>query len=219
MRKIDDTTFVDQVMGYTVMALVQPTSPGTFAVGLAFCSPIDRLAGAWSREDGKKICQGRIEEGLHKSLVFREHLDVRDYVLEAIKWDHPYVPDAISRRVLREARRTLDRKAKTRRPQEPAQAVWRFEVDCGRMGMLEGIFTATQQELEAIYGYTQFVHDVLGKHSEIQVAYEAGHFTKVSDNATAVRVFDATVGEQGINPLTYDQGQLADWLEGRQEAA
>jgi hypothetical protein len=82
-------------------------------------------------------------------------------------------------------------------------AVWRFYLDCGRMGDLEGIFTATVEEVEASYGKYVYLGEVLGKHSEVYFDMEPGMLSRVVATEDQVAWFATVVGSNGINPLEY----------------
>ena len=210
MRTLNDSVMVDDVMGFAVMTKMIDRK-----VALAFCAPVDRLSGEWDREHGLGLCASRAKEGL--TLDYDPHYQVKDYVLEAIKADHGYVPDIISKRVLKLARGVLNQKDSTnkKRAQKATsgEAIYRFHVNCGRLGALEGTFTSTKDDIEALYGYKQIFHDVLAQHSEIAVTYEAKHFTALTEDTESVRVFNELIGGSGINPLNYDEDGVTEWLE------
>ena len=220
MRRLQDNVFIDHVMGFTVMALITRDGEGRLLAGLAFCSPVDRLSGEWSREKGMALCAKRAADP-ETQLHFRGLFSVKDYLLGAIMKGHSYVPDSISRRALKEARKALDKKVQVghKRAARPKEAIYRFEVDCGRQGMIEGIFSASPEELEGIYGFTQYFHDEVGKHSEIKVTYDETYFTTVSDDPAAVKMFNDIGAGNGINPLTYDTDALEAWREEQQAEA
>lgn len=89
MRKINDLTYVDDVRGYAVLAYACPERR---AVGLAFCSPSDRLKGKWSREKGSAIAKRRAQVSALEPIIRGR---VIDYVFAAILEGHDYVPSAI----------------------------------------------------------------------------------------------------------------------------
>lgn len=85
---------------------------------------------------------------------------------------------------------------------EPAtKALYRFRLDCGRMGHLDGLFTATPSDVEAAIGKHVYFGEVLGKHSEIEAGLTTKHFTKVTDDAAFVTNFDDFECASGWNPL------------------
>jgi hypothetical protein len=59
--------------------------------------------------------------------------------------------------------------------------LYKFYLDCGRMGELEGTFVAKQEELEKYYGKTIYFQECLGKHSEIKYIINKEDFTVLSE--------------------------------------
>lgn len=45
--------------------------------------------------------------------------------------------------------------------------LYKFYWDCGRMGFLDGIFVAEEEEVNNLIGKTIYFGEVLGKHSDI----------------------------------------------------
>ncbi len=45
--------------------------------------------------------------------------------------------------------------------------LWKFHWDVGRMGDLEGLFLATEEDVKSLIGKTVWFGEVLGKHSDI----------------------------------------------------
>jgi hypothetical protein len=87
--------------------------------------------------------------------------------------------------------------------------LFKFEVSCGRMGDLEGIFTATQEEVDSIIGKRVYFGEVLGKHSDIFLSegnLKSEHIILLSDDQEFVTKFIEILGKgtiSGINPLDY----------------
>lgn len=81
--------------------------------------------------------------------------------------------------------------------------IYRFEFDCGRMGELHGIFVASAQEIEQVYGKVACFSDVLGKHSEINVTLGPSVIGLVTDDPAVVATFSKYNMETGYNPLVY----------------
>lgn len=80
-----------------------------------------------------------------------------------------------------------------------------FNWDCGRMGELEGLFIATDEEVASIMGKEIDFGEVLGKHSEVCGTMEESDITMVSDNRIVVDTLLGTTGRtvSGYNPLDY----------------
>lgn len=87
------------------------------------------------------------------------------------------------------------------------KTVYGFYADCGRMGSLEGLFVATPEEVENLYGKTIHFGEALGKHSEISLKMDESNFTKRSDDpekvAWLISIFDSETTLCGYNPLDY----------------
>lgn len=85
--------------------------------------------------------------------------------------------------------------------------LYRFYWNCGRMGDVEGIFIATEEEVEAALGKTVYFGEILGKHSEIYGELDRGDLTKLEVSDTTVSELLAVVGKtvSGYNPLEYLQ--------------
>lgn len=56
-------------------------------------------------------------------------------------------------------------------------ALWDFELDYGRMGVLKGVFEATEEEVKAAIGKTVSWDEELGKHSQDEFILEEGMIT------------------------------------------
>lgn len=77
--------------------------------------------------------------------------------------------------------------------------VYKFHADFFRQGKLEGIFTATPEELEEKMGSRLHYGEVLGKHSSIEVdSLEEKHIELMSekdrDVETIERLFEGSFG-------------------------
>ncbi len=80
--------------------------------------------------------------------------------------------------------------------------------DFGRMGMLEGLFITTREELEASYGRTAYFGEVLGKHSDVWSELEDGLFTVLSEDQEFIEQARVIIGGgnqslTGLNPLEH----------------
>jgi len=85
--------------------------------------------------------------------------------------------------------------------------LWRFHVDCGRQGDLEGLFVATEQEIKDTIGKYAYFGEVLGKHSEIYGDIEEKEITKVDLDSETVAKVSKILGDtwSGFNPMHYIQ--------------
>lgn len=90
--------------------------------------------------------------------------------------------------------------------------LYSFYVDCGRMGSLDGLFIATQEEIDKAIGKYMYFGEVLGKHSEVEGNLEAHEIKLVSDDQEKVDWLLELLGESvsGFNPLEYIQDSDED---------
>lgn len=81
--------------------------------------------------------------------------------------------------------------------------LYRFHWDCSRSGDLEGLFVATEGEVNGAIG--RYVHfgEVLGKHSDVYGTIDDGDIQKLDINSAAVEEVSKYLGEtwSGFNPL------------------
>jgi hypothetical protein len=78
--------------------------------------------------------------------------------------------------------------------------------DCGRMGMLEGLFVAEESDMDALMGKEIYFGEVLGKHSEIFGPLEERDITIKNDDEDFInKLVDVIGGESisGYNPFDY----------------
>lgn len=83
------------------------------------------------------------------------------------------------------------------------RGLYRFRFECGRMGHLSGLFTATEDEVKAAIGRDLYFGEVLGKHSEIFGPFDEGDVALVTDDEAFVSKFDEYGCASGFNPLKY----------------
>lgn len=83
--------------------------------------------------------------------------------------------------------------------------LWQFEWDCGRSGYVEGLFVATEKEVENAVGKDLYFGEILGKHSEVYGVFEEGEAEKLDVSPEAVEEVSQYLGEtwSGYNPLHY----------------
>lgn len=82
------------------------------------------------------------------------------------------------------------------------EEIWKFEVFL--YSFHEGIFLATQEDIDSIIGKEIYFGELEGKHSDVSLVMEASMFTKLD-------VSDKFLGEfkkhrellVGVNPLNY----------------
>lgn len=83
--------------------------------------------------------------------------------------------------------------------------LWKFYLDCGSQGELEGLFVATEEDISHLIGKCCYFGEVLGKHSDVGGIIEKTDISKVElDSYTVNKVAD-TLGNTwcGFNPMKY----------------
>lgn len=84
-----------------------------------------------------------------------------------------------------------------------------FHWDCGRMGDVEGLFAATQEDVDALIGKEIYFGEILGKHSEVYGELTAGALTHIEVDSAAIEQIIAVTGTtiSGYNPFDYYEGE------------
>lgn len=97
--------------------------------------------------------------------------------------------------------------------------LYSFYVDCGRQGSLDGLFIATQEEVDKAIGKEMYFGEVLGKHSDVQGILEAHEITLVSTDQDKVQWLLELLGTNvsGFNPLEYISQDDEDYDEDEEE--
>jgi hypothetical protein len=83
--------------------------------------------------------------------------------------------------------------------------LYKFYWNCGRMGDVEGLFCATESEVNNAIGKKLYFGEILGKHSEIFGELKAEDITLLSSDQEFTHKFqEVTKGiSLGYNPLAY----------------
>lgn len=81
--------------------------------------------------------------------------------------------------------------------------LYKFALDCGRMGSLRGVFVAEVKDVERMLGSRVYFGEVLGKHSDISATITGDHVVPVTDDAEFIRKFEELQLATGYNPLHY----------------
>jgi len=81
--------------------------------------------------------------------------------------------------------------------------LYKFYWDCKRMGKLEGIFTAEEENIKKAIGREICFGEVLGKHSEIFGTLEEGEIIEITDDQDFIKKFKELKLDTGYNPLDY----------------
>jgi len=77
------------------------------------------------------------------------------------------------------------------------KGLYRFSCDCGRMGDLDGLFVATQEEVDEVIGKEVYFGEVLGKHSEIFGVIEENEITLLTTDPLIVGTMEQYVTYRG----------------------
>jgi hypothetical protein len=72
--------------------------------------------------------------------------------------------------------------------------LYKFHWDCGRMGDLETLFVATEDEIKDLIGRDTNFGEVLGKHSEIYGTIEEKDITKIDLDPETVEKVSKILG-------------------------
>lgn len=83
------------------------------------------------------------------------------------------------------------------------KGIYRLNIDCGRMGEVEGIFIADSEDVATLPGKYVYFGEILGKHSEICGNMEESEVTLLTDNEEAVAVVETYGLSTGYNPFDY----------------
>ena len=94
-----------------------------------------------------------------------------------------------------------------------------YDISWGRGYGVEGLFIATQKEVDAIIGKTIYFGEICGKHSDIDYAFESGDIKPLWVSQTTIEDLEREVGEtiSGHNPLEYFEDQAYDHEEDEDE--
>lgn len=84
-----------------------------------------------------------------------------------------------------------------------SKKLYKFNLDCGRQGNLQGLFVATPQEMNQLMGKSVSFGEVLGKHSYVEATMESKMFTMIEDDSDKVEWFEKVVRSTGHSPLDY----------------
>lgn len=84
--------------------------------------------------------------------------------------------------------------------------IYRFEYYCGRMGVVESLFIADEEDVRKIIGKTVRFGEILGKHSYVICDIEKKHFEVLTDDQEFINKFVEIMGNgtiSGYNPIEY----------------
>lgn len=81
--------------------------------------------------------------------------------------------------------------------------LYKYYSDYGRMGDIEGIFVASDDEIRVKSGKPAYMGEMLGKHSEIRDDDWESNLTILTDDQKFIDKFLEIKAETGVNPLHY----------------
>ena len=83
--------------------------------------------------------------------------------------------------------------------------LYSFFWDCGRMGDVEGLFIAPEEEVEKAIGSQVYFGEILGKHSDISGTLSSVDLKVISDEQDRIDWLLGIIGPNvsGYNPLEY----------------
>lgn len=88
-----------------------------------------------------------------------------------------------------------------------SEALWNFHWDCGRQGCVDGLFVATDEEIDAAIGKSVYFGEILGKHSEVFGTLDRDDLQRLTEDSDFIAKFKQFKCESGYNPLEYLQGE------------
>ena len=91
-----------------------------------------------------------------------------------------------------------------------AKSIYKFEVYYGRMGSLQGTFTAEPEDIAFALGKTVYFDEPFGKHSSAQPTLAADQFTLVSSDPAEVATFERLDLSSGDCPLGLLHDSISD---------
>lgn len=86
---------------------------------------------------------------------------------------------------------------------DTTEVLYKFKLNCGRMGRLDSLFVATRPQVEAVIGKTIDFGEALGKHSDISFVLTAEHLTEITEDQGFISLFMELGLTLGRNVLGY----------------
>ena len=85
------------------------------------------------------------------------------------------------------------------------KSLYKMNLDCGRHGNLQGIFTAEDEDVEILIKHEIEVHfgEVLGKHSDVGGYIPREEITKITNDEKVIELFEQYQLQSGYNPFDY----------------
>lgn len=98
--------------------------------------------------------------------------------------------------------------------------LYRYKLNCGRMGDVESLFVSTKEEIEKSLGKNICFGEILGKHSDINDNLSLNNLTIVSEDQDFINKLVEILGSKtisGNNPLNYMDEEFDDAEENDEE--
>jgi len=83
--------------------------------------------------------------------------------------------------------------------------LYRYFEDFGRMGSLDGVFFATDEEHDRFMGRSAYESDILGKHSEVEMSFNEETVEEIPLSEITIEEMFEVLGAHisGISPMEY----------------
>lgn len=90
--------------------------------------------------------------------------------------------------------------------------LYTFFLDCGRSGSVEGLFIATEEEVQETIGKSIYFGEVLGKHSELIHTLKKEDVKIISQDQEKVEWLEKLLGRSvsGLNPIAIYQDNFSE---------
>lgn len=84
--------------------------------------------------------------------------------------------------------------------------LYKFYVDFGRQGDLEGLFIAKDTDVKKLMGTEVYFGEVLGKHSEVSEVMMEDMFTAIEIPKETLELLEKELGQtwSGLNPFDFE---------------
>lgn len=79
--------------------------------------------------------------------------------------------------------------------------IYKFSIDFGRMGWLDSIFSAEEEDINQTIGKEIDFGEALGKHSEVVFTLRKNHLEEITSNQEFIKTFDLLGCSTGRNPI------------------
>lgn len=82
--------------------------------------------------------------------------------------------------------------------------LYRYNLYCGRMGSIDSVFVADDEEMKKALGKRIYFGEVLGKHSEIvDEEFSESSLEVLSEEQSVCDIIEEHIGSTGHCPLNY----------------